>query len=57
MFDNPILNFEEKPSLKNGVDPEDLILKYTLESGATTKDLISFLNSKEIETNLTRKVN
>jgi hypothetical protein len=57
LFDNPILNFEEKPSLKNGVDPEDLILKYTLESGATTKDLISFLNSKEIETNLTRKVN
>jgi len=57
LFDNPILNFEEKPSLKNGIEPEDLILKYTLESGATTKDLISFLNSKEITTNLTRKVN
>ncbi|RKS53037.1 hypothetical protein BC962_1282 [Gillisia mitskevichiae] len=57
LFDNPILNFEEKPSLKNGVEPEDLILKYTLESGATTQDLISFLNSKEIETKLTRKVN
>lgn len=57
MFDNPILKFEEKPRLKSGVLPEDLILKYTLESGATTKDLISFLNSKEIETNLNRKVN
>jgi hypothetical protein len=55
LFDNPILNFEEKPSLKKGAEPEDYILKYTLESGATTQDLISFLDSKEIETTLTRK--
>tara|TARA_R100000935_G_C2808038_1_gene153643 strand:+ start:138 stop:851 length:714 start_codon:yes stop_codon:yes gene_type:complete len=57
LFDNPILNFEEKPSLKSGVEPENLILKYTLESGAATKDLISFLSSNQIEANLTRKVN
>ncbi len=54
LFDNPILNFEEKPSLKNRIESEDLILKYTLESGATTEDLISFLNAQNIETNLTR---
>ncbi|TVZ28378.1 hypothetical protein JM83_3503 [Gillisia sp. Hel_I_86] len=55
LFDNPILDFEEKPSLKMGAQTEDHILKYTLEAGATTQDLISFLNSKEIETSLTRK--
>ena len=55
LFDNPILNFEEKPNLKKGAESKNLILKYTLESGATTQDLISFLNSKEIETTLTRK--
>ncbi len=55
LFDNPILNFEEKPSLKKSSESEHLILKYTLESGATTQDLISFLNSKEISTSLTRK--
>lgn len=57
LFDNPILNFEEKPRLKIDVESEDLILRYTLESGATTRDLISFLKSKEIEAYLTRKVN
>lgn len=57
LFDNPILNFDEKPSLKNIGDPEHFVLKYTLESGATTQDLISFLNSKEIETSLTSKAN
>ena len=57
LFDNLILYFEVKPIHKGGVEPETYVLKYTLESGATTKDLISFLNSKQIETNLTRKVN
>lgn len=56
LFDNPILNFEEKPSLRNGLKPGDLILKYTLESGATTEDLISFLTAHNIETSVTRKV-
>ncbi len=57
LFDNPILDFEEKPNLRNGLEPEDLILKYTLESGATTEDLISFLTAQNIETKVTRKVN
>lgn len=57
LFDNPILNFDEKPSLKNGSETDELILKYTLESGANTEDLISFLNAHEIETSLTRKAN
>jgi len=57
LFDNPILNFQEIPSLRNGIEPEDLILKYTLESGATTEDLISFLNAHDIVTKLTRKQN
>lgn len=56
LFDNPILNFDEKPSLKDGPEADALILKYTLESGATTDDLTSFLNAHEIETSLTRKV-
>ncbi|HSM62453.1 MAG TPA: hypothetical protein VK833_00800 [Gillisia sp.] len=56
LFDNPILNFDEKPSLKDGLESDALILKYTLESGATTDDLTSFLNAHEIETSLTRKV-
>jgi hypothetical protein len=57
LFDNPILNFEEKPSLKNGLEAGELILNYTLESGATKEDLISFLNAQNVETKLTRKVN
>lgn len=57
LFDNPILNFEEKPSLRSGLEPRLIILKYTLESGATTEDLISFLSDNNIESNITRKAN
>lgn len=57
LFDNPILNFDENPTLREGTEADTLILKYTLESGATTADLISFLNAHEIETSLTRKAN
>tara|TARA_R100000935_G_scaffold57873_1_gene93006 strand:- start:24 stop:734 length:711 start_codon:yes stop_codon:yes gene_type:complete len=56
LFDNPILNFDEKPSLKEGIQ-EEFILKYTLESGATSEDLMSFLISKNIQPSLTHKVN
>ncbi len=56
LFDNPILNFDEKPSLKEGVS-EEFILKYTLESGASTEDLMSFLISQNIQPSLTHKVN
>jgi hypothetical protein len=56
LFDNPILNFNEKPSLRDGYEADALILTYTLESGATTEDLISFLIAHEIETSLTRKL-
>tara|TARA_R100000935_G_scaffold8167_2_gene17120 strand:- start:1363 stop:2073 length:711 start_codon:yes stop_codon:yes gene_type:complete len=56
LFDNPILNFDEKPSLKEGIQ-EEFILKYTLESGATQEDLMAFLISQNIQPNLTHKVN
>ncbi len=57
LFDNPILNFDEKPSLKKGVIPDEIILKYTLESGASTEDLISFLLLHDIQSSLTHVVN
>ncbi len=57
LFDNPILIFDEKPSLSDSSEVDALILKYTLESGATTEDLISFLNAHDIETSITRKAN
>lgn len=52
LFDNPILNYEENPTLKKAEDNQ-LKLQYTLESGATTEALIAFLEDKNITTNLT----
>ncbi|MGB5435154.1 MAG: hypothetical protein WBM98_04610 [Maribacter sp.] len=53
LFDNPILDFEEVPSLKTGEHPGTLRLQYTLEKGAAPDDLIAYFNTLDIETNLT----
>jgi len=53
LFDNPILNFEQLPSIKPGDEPESFRLQYTLEKGAVTDDLMAYLNTLNIETSLT----
>lgn len=53
LFDNPILNFDQVPTVKSTDTNGILRLQYTLEKGATTEDLISFLNAHSIETSLT----
>ncbi|NNL09160.1 MAG: hypothetical protein HKP38_08065 [Croceitalea sp.] len=53
LFDNPILDFYQIPTLKATEEPETLRMQYTLEKGAATEDLIAFLNAHEIETSLT----
>jgi hypothetical protein len=48
LFDNPILNFQEAPSLKSSSAENGLKLQYTLESGASTEDLIAFFHYHKI---------
>ena len=49
LFDNPILDFSEKPNIKSGDTASQYIVQYTLESGATTEDLVSFFETKKIK--------
>lgn len=53
LFDNPILNYEDNPSLKNTEKANQYALKYSLENGASSEDLIAFLNQQNIKTNTT----
>lgn len=55
LFDNPILNYEENPSVK-ATENNFFKLQYTLETGATTETLISFLENKNIKTTLTNNI-
>ena len=53
LFDNPLLNFGEPPSLRDGDYNEELKLQYTLEAGADNEDLIAFFAENEINIKLT----
>ena len=53
LFDNPILNFKEQPTLRNSEKENILKLQYTLEVGASTEDLVAYLNQNNITTSLT----
>lgn len=57
LFDNPILDFDEVPSLKSGDTTDTLRLQYTLEKGAISEDMIAFLDAMDIETSLTPSTN
>lgn len=52
LFDNPVLNYDQHPSLKMS-DNNYLKLQYTLEPGASTKEFISFLEQHNIKASLT----
>ncbi|MFA9371592.1 MAG: hypothetical protein ACERIH_07770 [Labilibaculum antarcticum] len=53
IFDNPILDLGQRPSIKSSEIPEVYKFQYTLENGATTEDLTAFLHEIQIETSLT----
>ncbi len=53
LFENPILDFEQIPIVKSTESSGIVRLQYTLENGATTEDLLAFLNAHDIETSLT----
>lgn len=57
IFDNPILDFGQKPSIKNSETPQVYQFQYTLENGAVAEDLIAFLNENKIETSITNNFN
>lgn len=54
LFDNPILSVAESPSIKATNKSNEYVLKYTLETGANTNQLIAFLKQQNI---LTRQTN
>ncbi|PKQ60843.1 hypothetical protein BZG02_17725 [Labilibaculum filiforme] len=53
IFDNPILDFDQKPTIQNSEDPQVYKFQYTLENGATSEDLAAFLQEIQIETSVT----
>lgn len=53
VFDNPLLDLSERPTLKQTEEQDVLKLQYTLETGASTDDLLAFFQSKNIKTDLT----
>lgn len=57
LFDNPIIDFHQKPTLKYGENYQEHKLQYTLENGASNEDLIAFLHEKNIETSTTNNFN
>lgn len=50
LFDNPILDFNNKPVIVKAKEAGLLKLKYTLEKGASNEDLIAFLTEQNIST-------
>ena len=48
LFENPILNHEEFPSIKSSEQEQVFKLQYSLEKGASTDDLIAFLGQHNI---------
>ena len=55
LFENPILDFNEKPQIKEEVIKGQYILKYTLENGVISEDLIAFLHDQNIVVHKTDK--
>ncbi|WP_299215119.1 hypothetical protein [uncultured Dokdonia sp.] len=53
LFDNPILNNEEFPTIKSSGQDHVYKLQYSLEKGASSEDLIAFLEEKNIISNKT----
>lgn len=53
LFENPILNNEEYPAVKATEKEKQYKLQYSLESGASSEDLMAFLNEKNINTTQT----
>lgn len=51
LFDNPIIDFNEKPIIRKTEDNLHYKLQYTLENGASTQDLIAFLKEQNITVN------
>ena len=50
LFDNPILDLKEQPTVGPGEQPGQLKLQYTLERGSTNQDFMAFLQKHQIET-------
>lgn len=57
IFDNPILDFGQKPTIKDSEIAQVYKFQYTLENGATAEDLSAFLNELQIETSVTNNFN
>jgi hypothetical protein len=53
LFDQPILAYSKPIDLKATKKDHQFILQYTLEKGAKTEDLISFLNENSVSSSLT----
>lgn len=53
LFDNPILDLKEKPTVGTGEQPDQLKLQYTLEKGSSNDDFLAFLSKNKIEINST----
>lgn len=49
LFDNPILHYDEAPTLEVSEDETKYRLKYTLEKGATSEDLMAFLQEYKVK--------
>ncbi|WP_027392453.1 hypothetical protein [Aquimarina latercula] len=56
LFDNPILNYNDPPSVTRDKESEKLKMQYTLEQGSATEDLIAFLKEQNIQTGLTHNI-
>ncbi|WP_339664453.1 hypothetical protein [Maribacter arcticus] len=54
LFANPILNFQEPPSVRESEIQNVLKLQYTLEEGANDEDFMAFLAENKISTTLTQ---
>lgn len=56
LFDSPLLNNREFPSIKNTKIDNVFKLQYSLEDGAMTEDLLQFLRTKNITSTTTIKL-
>ena len=54
LFANPILNFQEPPSVRESETQNVLKLQYTLEEGAKDEDFMAYLAENKINTTLTQ---
>ncbi len=54
LFENPTIDFNNKPIIKRLPNENILQLQIALESGAKMESLVAFLNQKKIKTSLTK---